>query len=217
MKKLLSVFSMILLLGGAVQAQKFAYVNTDEILEHMPEFYAAQAQLNQMSAQWQEEIEAKYEALRVMEESYKAEKILLSKEMVLRREEDIRKTRTEAQEMQRAKFGVGGELFTQREQLIQPVQNAIAEAIKDIASSSGYMVIFDKSNQSNMLYTNPKYDVTDRVIKKLGYTPGEKPEAANQDDKGGNNAGSKGDKTGGGSKGGAGGKTGGNSGSMQRK
>lgn len=208
---------MILLLGGAVQAQKFAYVNTDEILEHMPEFYAAQAQLNQMSAQWQEEIEAKYEALRVMEESYKAEKILLSKEMVLRREEDIRKTRTEAQEMQRAKFGVGGELFTQREQLIQPVQNAIAEAIKDIASSSGYMVIFDKSNQSNMLYTNPKYDVTDRVIKKLGYTPGEKPEAANQDDKGGNNAGSKGDKTGGGSKGGAGGKTGGNSGSMQRK
>ena len=96
MKKLLSVFSMILLLGGAVQAQKFAYVNTDEILEHMPEFYAAQAQLNQMSAQWQEEIEAKYEALRVMEESYKAEKILLSKEMVLRREEDIRKTRTEA-------------------------------------------------------------------------------------------------------------------------
>ncbi|MDG2246017.1 MAG: OmpH family outer membrane protein [Flavobacteriales bacterium] len=217
MKKLLSVFSMILLLGGAVQAQKFAYVNTDEILEHMPEFYAAQAQLNQMSAQWQEEIEAKYEALRVMEESYKAEKILLSKEMVLRREEDIRKTRTEAQEMQRAKFGVGGELFTQREQLIQPVQNAIAEAIKDIASSSGYMVIFDKSNQSNMLYTNPKYDVTDRVIKKLGYTPGEKPEAANQDDKGGNNAGSKGDKTGGGSKVGAGGKTGGNSGSMQRK
>ena len=208
---------MILLLGGAVQAQKFAYVNTDEILEHMPEFYAAQAQLNQMSAQWQEEIEAKYEALRVMEESYKAEKILLSKEMVLRREEDIRKTRTEAQEMQRAKFGVGGELFTQREQLIQPVQNAIAEAIKDIASSSGYMVIFDKSNQSNMLYTNPKYDVTDRVIKKLGYTPGEKPEAANQDDKGGNNAGSKGDKTGGGSKVGAGGKTGGNSGSMQRK
>lgn len=200
-----------------MQAQKFAYVNTDEILEHMPEFYAAQAQLNQMSAQWQEEIEAKYEALRVMEESYKAEKILLSKEMVLRREEDIRKTRTEAQEMQRAKFGVGGELFTQREQLIQPVQNAIAEAIKDIASSSGYMVIFDKSNQSNMLYTNPKYDVTDRVIKKLGYTPGEKPEAANQDDKGGNNAGSKGDKTGGGSKGGAGGKTGGNSGSMQRK
>lgn len=208
---------MILLLGGAVQAQKFAYVNTDEILEHMPEFYAAQAQLNQMSAQWQEEIEAKYEALRVMEESYKAEKILLSKEMVLRREEDIRKTRTEAQEMQKAKFGVGGELFTQREQLIQPVQNAIAEAIKDIASSSGYMVIFDKSNQSNMLYTNPKYDVTDRVIKKLGYTPGEKPEAANQDDKGGNNAGSKGGKTGGDSKGGAGGKTGGNSGSMQRK
>lgn len=217
MKKLLSVFSMILLLGGAVQAQKFAYVNTDEILEHMPEFYEAQAQLNQMSAQWQEEIEAKYEALRVMEESYKAEKILLSKEMVQRREEDIRKTRTEAQEMQRAKFGVGGELFTQREQLIQPVQNAIAEAIKDIASSSGYMVIFDKSNQSNMLYTNPKYDVTDRVIKKLGYTPGEKPEAANQDDKGGNNAGSKGGKTGGDSKGGAGGKTGGNSGSMQRK
>lgn len=208
---------MVLLLGGMAQAQKFAYVNSDEILEHMPEFYAAQAQLNQLSSQWQEEIEAKYEAVRLLEESFKAEKVLLTAEMKQRREEEIRTKRTEAQEMQRAKFGVGGELFTQREQLIQPVQNAIAEAIQDIASSSGYMVIFDKSNQSNMLYSNPKYDVTDRIIKKLGYTPGEKPEAANKEEKGGAPSGGAKGGTTGGDRGGAGGKAGGNTGSMQRK
>jgi hypothetical protein len=61
--------------------------------------------------------------------------------------------------------------------------------LKDIASGSGYMVIFDKSNQSNMLYTNPKYDISDRLIKKLGYVPGETitPEGdkGGKDDKGG--------------------------------
>ncbi|MFT4682841.1 MAG: outer membrane protein [Flavobacteriales bacterium] len=217
MKKLLSVITLLLLLGGMTQAQKFAYVNTDEILDHMPEFFEAQAQLNQLSAQWQEEIENKYEAVRLLEESYKAEKVLLTVEMRQRREEEIRTKRTGAQEMQRSKFGVGGELFTQREQLIQPVQNAIAEAIQDIASSSGYMVIFDKSNQSNMLYTNPKYDVTDRIIKKLGYTPGEKPEAANKEDKDdAKGGGAKGGESGG-DRGGAAGKAGGNTGSTQKK
>jgi len=148
----------------------------------------------------------------------KLKKVLLTSEMRQRREEENSKqSELGAQEMQRSKFGVGGELFTQREQLIQPVQNAIAEAIQDIASSSGYMVIFDKSNQSNMLYTNPKYDVTDRIIKKLGYTPGEKPDAANKEDKDeAKGGGAKGGASGG-DRGGAAGKAGGNTGSPQKK
>ena len=86
--------------------------------------------------------------------------------------------------MQKQKFGVEGELFQKRQELIEPIQQQIFEELKGIASSSGYMVIFDKSNQSNMLYTNPKYDISDRLIKKLGYVPGETIEVEERDDAG---------------------------------
>jgi hypothetical protein len=99
--------------------------------------------------------------------------VLLTAEMRVKREDEIAKKRAEAKEMQKQKFGVDGELFQKRQELIEPVQQQIFESLKDIASGSGYMVIFDKSNQSNMLYTNPKYDISDRLIKKLGYVPGE--------------------------------------------
>ena len=75
--------------------------------------------------------------------------------------------------MQKAKFGVEGELFQKRQELIQPIQEQLFQALKDLAGQRQYMVIFDKAKESNMLYTNPKYDVSDRIIKELGYKPGE--------------------------------------------
>ena len=139
----------------------------------MPEYAEAQTELNNLAIGWQAEIEDKLEAADRLEVAYRAERVLLTAEMRVKREEEITKKRTEAKDMQKQKFGVDGELFTKRQELIEPVQQQIFESLKDIASGSGYMVIFDKSNQSNMLYTNPKYDISDRLIKKLGYVPGE--------------------------------------------
>lgn len=173
MKNLVAVLSLLLVFPAMVVAQKFGYVDTDYVLKHMLEYTEAQGELNRLSADWQTEIEAKYEAIRLLEESYQAEKILLTQEMKDRRQQEIQQKRREAQEMQKQKFGVGGELFQMRESLIKPVQDKIYEAIQEVASSRGYMVIFDKSNNSNMLYTNPKYDLSDDVIKKMGYKPGE--------------------------------------------
>lgn len=178
-----SILSIALLLFGfTLSAQKFAYVDTDYILKHMPEYAEAQGELNRLSSEWQEEVEAKYEAVARLQTAYNAEKVLLTTEMRKKREEDIEARMMEARELQKKKFGVEGELFSKREELVQPVQDKIFEAIKEVSSNSGYMVIFDKSNQSNMLYTNPKYDVSDKVIKKMGYTPGETIEPEEKDD-----------------------------------
>jgi outer membrane protein len=168
------------------QAQKFAYIDSEYVLLHMPEYAEAQTELNNLAIGWQAEIEDKLEAADRLEVAYRAERVLLTAEMRVKREEEITKKRTEAKDMQKQKFGVDGELFTKRQELIEPVQQQIFESLKDIASGSGYMVIFDKSNQSNMLYTNPKYDISDRLIKKLGYVPGEtvEPEGGKDDGKG---------------------------------
>ncbi|MDA0303818.1 MAG: OmpH family outer membrane protein [Bacteroidetes bacterium] len=162
---------MICLLGftSMAQAQKFAYIDSDYVLLHMPEYSDAQKELNQLAIDWQVEIETKLLSVERMELAYRAERILLTAEMRAKREGEITTKRQEAKALQREKFGVDGELFLRRQELIQPVQDLIFEEMKDIASGSGYMVIFDKSNQSNMLYSNPKYDISDRLIKALGY------------------------------------------------
>jgi outer membrane protein len=175
---------MICLLGftSMAQAQKFAYIDSDYVLLHMPEYSDAQKELNQLAIDWQVEIETKLLSVERMELAYRAERILLTAEMRAKREGEITTKRQEAKALQREKFGVDGELFLRRQELIQPVQDLIFEEMKDIASGSGYMVIFDKSNQSNMLYSNPKYDISDRLIKALGYVPGETMEE-DEDDK----------------------------------
>ena len=178
------VFAAIMIGPSYVSAQKFAYIDSDYVLLHMPDYAAAQLQLNAYAIEWQEEIEAKLNAADRLEVAYRAERVLLTKEMRHKREQEILTKREEAKEMKKQKFGVDGELFQKRQELIEPIQLQIFEELKGIAGGSGYMVIFDKSNQSNMLYTNPKYDISDRLIKKLGYVPGDIIEVEKKDDGG---------------------------------
>ena len=161
------------IIGFAVSAQKFSYVDTKYILSHIPEYQQAQAEINKLSNQWQKDIENKYETIAKLETALQAEKILLTDEMKQKREAEIQSKREEAMQMQTAKFGVDGELFKKREELIKPIQDQIYEAIQEVASTSALMVVFDKSNHSNMLYTNPKHDISDKVLKKMGLKPGE--------------------------------------------
>ncbi len=196
MKSLIIGAFVFLLFPASMIAQKFAYVDTKYILMHMPDYASAQNQLNRLSSQWQEEIEAKLENVQRLEDAYEAEEVLLPADMKTKRREEIEQKKQEAREMQKSRFGVNGELFTQREQLIKPVQESIFEAIKEVSSSKGYMVIFDKNNQSNMLYTNPKHDVSDDVLRKMGLTPGEMIEQEEKGDKGGDSKGGASDKGG---------------------
>lgn len=172
MKQIILVMA---LLAGVLtaQAQKFGYVDSKYILSHMPEYQQAQAEINKLSAQWQKEIESKYETIEKLEKAYQAEKILLTDEMRKKREEDIEQRRIEAKTMQKQKFGVDGELFQRREEMIRPIQDMIYQAIQEVAAQGGLMAVFDKANQSNLLYTNPKHDISDKVLKKMGLKPGE--------------------------------------------
>lgn len=167
----LSIF--ICLITLTVSAQKFGYVDSKYILSHVQAYADAQAEIDQMSAEWQKEIEQKYESIEKMEKAYQAEKILLTSEMKKKREDELEEKRKEARELQKKRFGVEGDLFKKREELIKPIQDEIYTAIQEVASQGGLMVIFDKATNSNILYSNPKHDVSDKVLKKMGLKPGE--------------------------------------------
>lgn len=168
MKKILFV-AAFLIVAGAAMAQKYAFVDTEYILNNIPAYTAAQQQLDQISGQYQKELEAMHSELDKMYKDYQTEAVLLSDDMKRKREDVIISKEKEYKNLQRQYFGQDGDLFKKREALIKPIQDDIFNAVQDIANEGSYAVIFDKSGSMSMLYTNPKFDLSDQVLQKLGY------------------------------------------------
>lgn len=155
-----------------VRAQRIAFVNTKYILEQMPEYETAQKELDRLSKQWQEEIDERYLQIKRQRESYNAEAILLTEEMRRSRLDEIDRREREARDMQKKRFGVEGDLFKKRQELIQPIQDRVYTAIKEVAGTS-YVAVFDLSgsNGGGLLFASDKYDKSDSVLRKLGIRP----------------------------------------------
>ncbi|MCA1750413.1 MAG: OmpH family outer membrane protein [Cryomorphaceae bacterium] len=164
----LVITAFILLTAFAANAQRYAYVDTEYILSNLKAYSDAQKELDRFSNQWQKEIEERYTGIERLHKSYQAEKVLLTAEMRKEREEEIVRKEEEARDLKRQRFGVDGDLFQKRQELIQPIQDDIYNAIKEVAQGGGFSVIFDKANQSNILYADPRYDKSDRVLSRLG-------------------------------------------------
>ena len=157
-----------------VSAQKFAYVDTKYILANITEYKSAQEQLDKISVDWQKEIESKYSQIDKLYKAFQAEQILLTEEMKRKREDEIIRKEKEAKSLQKKRFGVGGDLFKKRQELVKPIQDKIYEVIKEIAVAGNYGLIFDKSGDANILYSDPKFDKSEEVLNKLGYKGGTK-------------------------------------------
>ena len=169
MKKLTLVFALALF-SLASFSQKYAYVDTKYILENIPEYIQAQKTLDDLSEQWENEIEGKKKVIQKKYQSYQAEELLLPPEMKKKKQQEIFKLEDELNQFQQKKFGVEGELFQKRKALIEPIQNKVYKAIKELASVGNYDMIFDKANQTNILYANPRLDKSKRILKNLGYS-----------------------------------------------
>ncbi len=169
MKRIFILLTGLFLSFGLAVAQKYAFVDTDYILNNIPNYKAAQEQLDKQSAEWQKEVEAKYTEIEKMYKDYQAERVLLAEDMRKQREDAIVNKEKEAKELQKSYFGQDGALFKKRQELIQPIQDDIYKAIKDLATENGYAAIFDTSSGTSMIYTNPRYDISDEVLQKLGY------------------------------------------------
>ncbi len=172
MKKLFIASFIVLISALSATAQKYAYVDSDYILSNIPEYKSAQAQVDNLSVQWQKEIEVKYSEIDKLYKAFQAEQILLTEDMKKRRETEIITKEKEVKELQKSKFGVDGELFKKRQDLVKPIQDKVYNAIKDMAVKGTYAVVFDKASGTTMLYTNPKYDKSDLILTNMGYKKG---------------------------------------------
>jgi len=169
MKKTGLFIGFLILTSAMAMAQKYAFVDSEYIRKNIPAFNTAQEQLDKLSKQWEKEVADGYAVVEQMYKSYQTESVLLSQDMKAKREEAIISKEKQMKELQNKYFGMEGELFKKREELVKPIQDEILKAIKEIAVDGSYAVIFDTATGGNILFANPKFDLSDMVLEKLGY------------------------------------------------
>ncbi len=166
MKKI--AFIIVLLFGtGFANAQKYAYIDSDFILNKLPEYAEAKDQLDKLADRWTKEIAERYEVIKTKKENFAREEVLLPNEEKTKRLEEIEALETEVMEMQRQRFGVGGDYFQKRQELIKPIQDKVYDAMQQVASKRNYVFVFDKANQSNLVYADSKSDISEDVLREL--------------------------------------------------
>tara|TARA_B100001758_G_scaffold247951_1_gene268976 strand:+ start:11619 stop:12128 length:510 start_codon:yes stop_codon:yes gene_type:complete len=169
MKKIFLILTVSFFTIISTQAQKFAYVDTEYILNRTPEFKQAQDKLDALASDWQKEIENQYADVEKMYRAYQQEQVLLTEEMKKKREEAIINKESNAKKLQQRYFGPEGELYLKRQELVKPIQDKVYDAIQQLAANNKYQVIFDSSSDIIMLYKNNNLDKSDKVLELMGY------------------------------------------------
>lgn len=168
MKKLIISLFAIFALSATVFAQKTLYLDTEYMLSKIPAYKEAQKQLDNLTKQWQTEIEEQVVVLKTMTNQYQVDKLLLSNDMRSKREQDIADKEKEIRELQRKRFGPEGDRFKREQEPIKPIQDELYNAVKETAQAQNYGFVFDVAT-STIIYSDVKLDISDAVLKRMGY------------------------------------------------
>jgi Skp family chaperone for outer membrane proteins len=167
---LLLAFLILSLNSIAQKAQRIGYIDMEYILQNIPDYNEAQNKINAKAITWQNNIASQQKEIEDLKTELNNEKALLTKELIVEKEEDIQIKETELKKLQETYFGSNGDLFFLRQQLVQPIQDLVYNAVQDIASKRNYDFIFDKSSDLIMLFSNKQYDVSELVISSITRT-----------------------------------------------
>ena len=164
---LVAIISLMSFVSNAQRGVRIGYIDTEYILENIPEYQEANTQLDQKVQQWKTEIEQRLTAIDSKKKQLNSESILLTKELYEERLEDISFEEAEILDYQQKRFGPNGDLMIQKKQLIQPIQDQIFAAVQEIAGGKKYDFIFDKSADVVMLYSAERFDLSELVIRSI--------------------------------------------------
>ena len=170
MKKV--ILTIIIALTGMItaQAQRFALIDMEYILKHIPAYEQANRQMESLSQQYQKEIEAKGQEAKSLYEAYQQSASTLSDSQRTEKENAIVAKEKEAADLRARYFGPEGEMAKKQKELIAPIQDAIYNAVKTVATQQGYDVVFDRASNQSMIFASPHIDISNEILSKLGYS-----------------------------------------------
>jgi outer membrane protein len=168
MKKIFLITAFMALALMPAFSQKYAFVDTDYILNNIPEYKDAQLLLDDLAAEWQKEIENMFQEIDQMYREYQAESILLPEDLKKQKENEIIQKEKDAKNLQKKRFGKDGDLYKKRIELVQPIQENIFNAIQEMAVTRNYAFIFDKASGASLIFADSKFDLSDDVLDEIG-------------------------------------------------
>lgn len=167
-KTILSTLGLMMLLITTSFAQKIAVIDINAVLSELPEYIAAQQEIDKIAADWNQDIAQEFDKVKSMYNKYQAEQVLLSDEVRAQREDEIMQKETEVRDLQKRKFGSEGELFLKRREIINPIQEKVFAAIETYALDMGVDLILDKAGSAGVLFVGDEFDKTDLIKRRLG-------------------------------------------------
>ncbi|MFN3403374.1 MAG: OmpH family outer membrane protein [Cytophagaceae bacterium] len=168
MKPFIIYLALFVLTVNVSSAQKFGYIDSDYILKKMPEYKKAEKELEQLAQKWHDEVDKMKKEFEKMQAEYKVEEILLTEDMKKERLDTLSAREKAIKDYQKKMFGFEGMIFLKRQELMKPVQDLVFEAVEKTAKKHKLQIVFDKSSDLVMIYTNPIHDYTDHVLEALG-------------------------------------------------
>ena len=167
MKRVFFIFLFLFGIGFA-KAQSYAFIDSDYIMKNVPEYIEAKEKIDKLAVKWAKEVEDKYAFIKTKKDNFNKEEVLLPNEEKEKRKSEIEKLEKETIELQSQYFGDNGEYFLKRQEFVQPIQDRVFTAMKKIAKREGYAFVFDKANQSNLVYAEKEYDISEIVLEEMG-------------------------------------------------
>ena len=162
---LVALISVITTVNGQGKGVRVGYIDMEYILENVPDYIDAKNQLEQKAQKWKQELEAKKNDIAKLSAALNSEKVLLTKELIEERLDEIKFQENELAELQQKRFGPNGDLITQKTLLTQPIQDQVFTAVQDISEAKKYDFVFDKSSDLTMLFANKRFDISDQVLR----------------------------------------------------
>lgn len=150
-----------------VNGARVGYIDMEYILENVQAYQEANTQLESKAQRWKAEMQKKQSDIDQMKKNLSAERVLLTKELVEEREEEIQILEEELAKYQQDRFGPNGSLIQQRQNLVKPIQDQVLNAVQEIAKKRRYDFVFDKSADVVMLYSAKKFDISDLVLRSI--------------------------------------------------
>ncbi len=170
MKKTLFIIGLFMTLAvSGSYAQKYALIDMEFILGKIPAYENGNRQLENVSKQWQSEVDKMAQDVEALYKKYQADLVFLAGEAKTKRENEIVTKENEISALRNKYFGPEGELFKRRQAFMKPIQDDIYNAVKDIAAANSYQVVVDRASASSIIFASPSIDISNQVLSRLGY------------------------------------------------
>lgn len=166
--KSLGLFLLVFVAGLQASAQKFGYIDSEYILNKMPEYKKAEEAMTKLTEQWTRDVSAKYEEVAKLKVKYQQEEILLTQDMRAERQRAIEKAEEELKDLNNSIFGLNGILFQKKKEILKPIVEEIYKTSEKIAKKHKLSFIFDKASDLSMFFADPRHDYTDFMLEELG-------------------------------------------------